>query len=744
MKIKKITLTFSLIVALLYTDLFSLISYANSEKSETVKLSLLNIKNVSNGSYTHEIDLPKGYGELLNYTFDKTGQHTATGINSIVYDENKHKLLITFTMGTGKVNDVNGYRNDDNGLFRANPYNAVCRYSDGARWQLNEYSTSDLLPTYRNVDLTAYSKGKPLPYEFVFDVFHVTGKTTLNYKNEAVGYWVDSKGTSYTNDQIDHTTKTVTQNAIRFPSALNANQINYSKFTQSDPSLSYNYLTANLRNVINSEDYQAAWLNPSSAKPQSAMTGHAKCQQYEYQFEYYISAKTKPIHNIEGTFTYRYKSSDEPKLITTITADPTQAKFTGQDIAVKVTLKAELINVKNAAVVTGYKLYIRTEDNTQNPKPLGYELNGNRLKVEQSENFTIPASKLNGKDDYTEYFVGRAYAYFSDKTGTLMSDLVKASTYVYKDKPMVEEAEHEIKAYINGNDPVKLGDDTVFNAYGSYSTGSTIEGVRWNLPNAMVQPTDSYIAGQYSFKTWYNKIGRERAIVYIIDKEERQAGTYMDFDVVEPTIEAYISQRGTLKENRKVTLSASIDTPTRYPLTNAQWTISSLTGELDSYIRHEEDLSDKTSIDVLFKKAGEYIATLYVENSAGYNYETTYIVEIKEDKPPVAEFEFQQKIYRDANNNNIATFELVDYSYSFDGDYVDMRNWYVIFDANNDGIFNETPILFNTGNNTAVIYTSNHVGRYRFVLETIERFGEPTIEAYVTESDRRRTNTAGW
>src|SRR5690606_13015838 len=161
---------------------------------------------------------------------------------------------------------------------------------------------------------------------------------------------------------------------------LKAKDFNFSKFTQAEPSLSYSYMTATLDNVINSDDSRAAWLRSSSAKPQSAMTGHAKCQQYEYQFEYYISAKTKPIHNIEGTFTYSYKSSDEPKLITTITADPTQAKFNGQDIAVKVTLKAELINVKNAAVVTGYKLYIRTEDNTQNPKPLGYPLTGNRLK----------------------------------------------------------------------------------------------------------------------------------------------------------------------------------------------------------------------------------------------------------------------------------------------------------------------------------------------------------------------------
>lgn len=62
------------------------------------------------------------------------------------------------------------------------------------------------------------------------------------------------------------------------------------------------------------------------------------------------------------------------------------------------------------------------------------------------------------------------------------------------------------------------------------------------------------------------------------------------------------------------------------------------------------------------------------------------------------------KIYRDPNNNNLATFELHDQSYSYDGDPIAKRTWYVIFDANNDGIFDEPKVMFNTGNNTTVKY----------------------------------------
>lgn len=741
MKIKKISFVFALIVLLLSTDLFSLISYANSEKSETVKLSVLNVKDIKNGEYTHEIDLPKDFGEFINYTFDKTGQHTATGIKSVVYNADSNKLLVTFTMGTGKVNDVNGYTNDDNGLFKANPYNAVCRYSDGARWQINEYN-SDLLPSYSIVDLTRYSKGKAIPYEFVFDVFRVTGKTTLNYKNENVGHWVDAKGTTYSNDQIDNTTKTVNQNALTFPSALKASQFNFSKFTQADPSLAYNYLTANLDSVKSSDGLLAAWLRPSSAKPQSALTGHAKCQQYEYQFEYYISAKTKPVHNIEGTLTYRYKATDEAKIITTIEADPAQTKFDGKNVTVNVTLKAEVVNVK-AGAVKGYKLYLRTEDNSQNPQPLGYEKDGKTLKTEVTEQFTIPASKLADKNEFREYFVGRAYAYLSTgkPNNSITSDLVKTSSLVYKNSPVVEDENHEIMAKIQGNSTVKVGDDTIFSSYGSYSTNSTIEGYRWELPNAMEQPSGSYVAGETSFKTWYNKVGTERAIVNVIDAEGRQAGAWLDFEVVEPTIEVNISQSGTRKENRKVTFNANIDTPTRYPVSKIKWKVQSLNGDLDSHIKHQANLDDLRTFDALFKKAGEYLITVDVENTAGYKNQATYVVEIVEDKKPVADFEFQQKVYRDPKNNNLATFEFTDYSYSFDGDTIAKRDWYVIFDANNDGVFDEPRVLFNTGNNTKVTHASSHVGKYRYILEVTEEFGEPTIDQYVTAADRRKTST---
>jgi len=745
MNIKKSILAFSLIFLLSYSYIFSFISFANSEKSETVKLSAFNIKDITNGKYTYEIDLPKDFGEFISYTFDKTSQHTATGIESVVYDSNRNKLLVTFTKGSGEIIDVNGYLNEGKRLFQTNPYNAVCRYSDGARWQLAEYRTNDFLNVYRIEDFTkeAKKRGMSIPYDFIFDVYTVNGKVSPN-KDVNVPYWVDKNGVAYDNAQIDQSSRYIKKDAIKIPIGLETKSIVYANDWDSKKNYTFvfNYKMVSKENVVTTQGDEGVKFNDHI--PRSVMTGHAMCKQYEYKVEYFVSAKTKPIHNIDATFTYYYKTTDEPKIIATIIAEPSQVQFEGKDVDVKVTLKAELINVKNVGIVDYFRLYLRTEDSTQNPQPLGYKKDGNTFKAEVSEQFKIPASKLGDANEFTEYFVGRAYAYFKDNTN-IMSNFVKASTVVFKTPPVpIIEEEHEIVAKIDGNKVVKLGDDTTYNAFGSYSTNSTIEGYRWDLPHAMIQPSGQYEAGEVTFTTWYNKLGTERAIVYVIDAEGRQAGAFMDIEVVEPTIEAYISQSGTPKENRKVTFTARIDTPTRYPVSKLEWTVQSLNGDLDSYIRHEQDLSDKSTIDTLFKKAGEYIVTLYVENTAGYSYETTYVVEIKEDKQPAVDFDFQQKIYRDPSNNNLATFELTDYSYSYDGDYVAQRNWYVIFDANNDGQFTEQAVLFNTGNNTKVTYTTSHVGKYQFILEAIEEFGEETIEAYVTADDRRRLKTTEW
>lgn len=735
-KILKIILALSLVLSM-FSPLLSFA--ANSEASETMLLDLKNVNVDSNNTYIHEIEAPKDFGALINYTFNVTGHSKAT-LTKVDYIQASNKLQLTFTLADGGLKTVKGYETSEKRQYNQYLGHAVCRYSDGVRWQVNHIGANN---EYK-YDIYDFSKEIPngkVPYDFYYDKITAKGKFTADM-SITPAYWVDDKGTVYTNSQIVSGTKTVVEGDIEYPNNMNIERLTYSEKQKGivNPYQYFKFRMIDFNDV--GKKYEGTFIvQPYVASANEKMVGYAYCTQYSFKVFYNFTAKAK-ANDITGTFTYRYETSEEPKVITTITAEPSKVKFQGKAIEVKVTLKAEVINVKQPAMVSGYKLFLRTEDNTQNPQPSGYERPGNTLTTQTTATFTIPTSKLNDKSSFTEYFVGRSYAYLSNGK-TLMSDLAKTSTYVYKDEP-IEEEEHDIVAKINGNSVVKKGDNTTFNAYGSYSTGSTIEGIMWYLEKAKIQPSDSYVAGQYSFTTWYDELGTKQALVQVIDKEGRQAWDSMSFEVVEPTIETRISHTGTVKENRKVTFNATHDTPSRYPLSEITWNVESLNGDLDSHIRHEPDLTGQQSIDVLFKKAGEYVVTAHTKNTAGYEYEAIYIVEIVEDKTPFVDFDFQQKIYRDPSNQNLATFEFIDYSYSYDGDYIQQRNWYVIFDSNNDGLFQEQAVLFNTGNNRQVTYASNRVGKYKFILEAIEEFGEPTIAQFVTESDRRRNSTSGW
>ncbi|TFI49285.1 hypothetical protein E4O93_03465 [Diaphorobacter sp. DS2] len=99
---------------------------------------------------------------------------------------------------------------------------------------------------------------------------------------------------------------------------------------------------------------------------------------------------------------------------------------------------------------------------------------------------------------------------------------------------------------------------------------------------------------------------------------------------------------------------------------------------------------------------------------------------------------------RDSDNGSKATIKLTDSSKSND-DVIKQRIWSVEYDSNNDGQFGtpmDTPKqIISSGNEEAVSFTADRVGYYRFSLEVVEGFGQPTIERFITVNDYRRDIT---
>jgi len=462
--------------------------------------------------------------------------------------------------------------------------------------------------------------------------------------------------------------------------------------------------------------------------------------------------------------TYVYKDVPTPSLKGTLTADPISAKYVGNDIQVKLTLEGEVINIERPEVLNKYVLNVRLEDGTMiSPTNDTIIANGN-TKVKREYNYTIPKSKLSNTSilDYTEKFAGRVIAYCDTGTNIdcshLNSGLLEASTYVYKNNPTSAptsaptptptSAPQKLPpvAVIDSMSEVRLGDIVGFSGLDSFDPDGTIEGYRWQLPDAKDADVelDTYDINSGVVMAWYDTLGLKKAKLYVKDNDGMLGATYHTLTVVAPTVEARIQQSGTLKENRKVTFTDVSDSPTMYPVDTSknQWSIEPVTeGISRSSIKYSGSLNGKKTFDVLFKQAGEYVVTLTVVNMAGYTDTTKRVFTVKPDEAPIVDFEFQQKIYRDPADGNMATFELRDKSYSMDGDTIAKRTWYVTYDANNDGVFDEAKVTFNTGNNEVVTYRANKVGRYAFYLQAQEEFGQPTIAAFVTADDRRLTQS---
>ncbi|MDD9309773.1 PKD domain-containing protein [Cytobacillus firmus] len=244
------------------------------------------------------------------------------------------------------------------------------------------------------------------------------------------------------------------------------------------------------------------------------------------------------------------------------------------------------------------------------------------------------------------------------------------------------------------------------------------------------------------------------ASITVTDDDLATDSDSKSFKILPTTPKALLQISGTLKENRKVSFDAHVSdqatpatrvAPINYDLTT--WSITPKSPGITMADIKIADSQDGGRRDVLFKKAGQYEVSITVTNKYGEVSEPyTTTITIVPDEKPIARFTVNQKVaLRDVNNAKKATIKLVDNSQSIDDDLIKQRIWYVEYDSNNDGVFGtpmDTPKeIISSGNETTVFYENDRVGFYRFTLEVVEAFGQPTIERFIDDSDYRRDIT---
>jgi len=220
--------------------------------------------------------------------------------------------------------------------------------------------------------------------------------------------------------------------------------------------------------------------------------------------------------------------------------------------------------------------------------------------------------------------------------------------------------------------------------------------------------------------------------------------------VVDTKPKAQFEVEGTFKENRLVTIA---DDTTRanyaevmsvYPIHSWEWTIKDLDGmnkdlRIKGYpnglVSQNHAWTGRAMTELLSKVTGTYEVSLTVKN----NVEGTVRVSdpfiqqfhvLPDEIPALITNIWQSQITRN--------------------DKVDM--YYHGVSVDNDTIVSETVRLYHDHNNNGVAdhfisqgtikqlraITHSKLGTYKFTVEIIEEFGQPTIAEFVTASDRRR------
>ncbi|WKV09421.1 PKD domain-containing protein [Thermoanaerobacterium sp. CMT5567-10] len=298
-------------------------------------------------------------------------------------------------------------------------------------------------------------------------------------------------------------------------------------------------------------------------------------------------------------------------------------------------------------------------------------------------------------------------------------------------------------AGINAPSEVIQGDDVRISS-SSYDTDGVITNYNWTFnPSIGIEGSISGDSGTLSF----SNVGTYTIKLTVTDNDGLKDTAEKTIEVKPAVPEAFFDYAGALKENRKVVLDASGSyTSPKYPMVwdATEWDITSVSSGLtqdDIKIVSSTDMKTRT---VLFKKAGDYKVRVKVKNSAG-NYSDWYekILSIGSDLPPVADFFVMTTVLRDPQNGNKAKIELIDSSYSSDGDYISQRIWRYKYDSNNNGSFDdESWATLDSGNNINPVLYTTHVGKYLFELSIKESFGEDTIGEFISPSDYRTDDTS--
>lgn len=714
--------------------IFPLIKSTSVEAAETKLASVAvpittGLHGSNNAAKEFYMELPSG----VSSSSVKAGTLKYSGSNekvSLSLENGKIKITLRGVTNQKYLQEVQGYRASYEQLYRTDIYNSIWLYSDGRRWQINEYDESRDGMKTKDVTATDGYPSKNPPTTIV---------AAGPYQEQEYLKWYNGSKTEFIDSQ-DIIQSTVKPKVFKKSS--------YAK----DPKFK------NERVILN---YTIPTGVPWDPEDNTGLSGKAEGRRYFAFVEYYYTAEAKvTTYSYGGLVTFDYGLPDEATLTGAAILEkpsPNPAKFEDKDVPVQIDLKGELLAYKDSSNIEEWVFYAKEKGNDSTLKTL--KDYSKTLTSSKKIDFTIPKSKVKAPSITQEYelsVVVRFKKPVGTKTGTITSlkesYTVKAGVYTTPIPPGGDfpgptsppNPPRELKppiALISAPKTIKAGQEFEASGAGSFDLDGFIKSYYWDTPNAIGELTD-----RPRGTLWYDKehLGEQSLALTVLDDDSMSGSTSTEITVIEPVPNASIYAEGTLKQNRKVIIRSYSSSPTHYPLVDSKTkiTITAVSGGTNADIKYSGSLNGVPSKDVLFKKPGRYKATIYVENTLGLSASSEVSFDIVPDEKPFAYFTLPGSAYRNPADGNQVTISIDDMSYSPDKDIVDRRLWEYRYDSNNNGNFaDESWVIFSNENLDRLNLKVRDVGQYLVRLTVFEEFGQPTIDEFVTQDDRQSINS---
>lgn len=704
----------------------------SGSKQATVAIpSTTGLTGAGNSAKTFYLDLPRGVNSatINSGTLKYGGSNEVSG--PVTIENNKIKVTLK-GIQKSETFKVTGYDDQHKKEFTTTPGNSIWRYADGRRWQINDYRESRDANESYNVNAQDSDRPSSNPPKTL-----VTTKARMVDPNQATWY-----------KDMDNTVpyESVIQSTIR-PEYSNVIGGKGAKVGMKNGKFIITY-------TVPSENFEPEQVSDSFEKGEWVVG-----RLYYIILPYHFTGEAKTVsYSYGGKVSFDYELPSEATLTgsaAVLAPNPNPFKFEGSDVKVKLSIKGELLGYTDTSNISEWVFYAKEKGNDTSlaqkkifDKALATSTHFDHFVISKST--LASAEKVIQDYNLTVRIRFKKPVTSDGKSVDYLDKAFTATVEVYKTNPTVvvpppggtpqKPTQKPPVAVIDGPDLVKAGEDFFISGERSYDPDGTIVDYKWNLPGVQEE-----VSGKNGW-TWYpiSKMGMNSGTLRVTDNDDMSRGTSTRIEVIAPTPVASIIVRGTLKENRKVTLKNKSRSPEHYPLVaeKTRITITAVSGGSNADIKYNGSLNGMQEKDVIFKKPGTYKATITVENTAGYSDTNSVTFDIVPDQAPVAYIGVPSEAYRDPENGNQAVVSLIDMSFSPDFDFLARRVWEYRYDSNNNGSFeDEGWTVANSENLTTLRLTLHEVGRYEVKLTVFEEFDQPTIPEFITEADRKFGDT---